>query len=77
MGFGNTLTYKQLAENINNLDAVRAVGTACGLNLLLLLVPCHRILSSDGGLGGYVYGLDIKQKLLELEGVIKKPSTLW
>jgi AraC family transcriptional regulator of adaptative response/methylated-DNA-[protein]-cysteine methyltransferase len=64
---GETRTYRQLAMACNTPVAVRAVGTACGSNPISLLVPCHRVLRSDGTLGGYYWGLDIKQKLLDWE----------
>lgn len=65
---GETLSYKQLAEKSDNPAAIRAAGTICGLNKLILLVPCHRIVKSDGGLGNYLYGADIKRFLLRHEG---------
>jgi methylated-DNA-[protein]-cysteine S-methyltransferase len=49
---------------------VRAAGSACGSNPIPLIVPCHRVLRTGGGLGGYGGGLDLKRKLLELEGVL-------
>lgn len=64
---GETRSYKQVAASIGKPGAVRATGTACGDNPLPLLVPCHRVLRSDGGLGGYAYGLARKEKLLERE----------
>ena len=67
---GKTASYKQLAEAINNPAAVRAVGTICGLNRLILLIPCHRVLKSDGGIGGYLYGPQIKESLLRHEGAL-------
>lgn len=67
--YGKTISYKELAKNVGSQSAARAAGTACGRNRLVLLVPCHRILKNDGGLGNYLYGSDIKQKLLKLEGL--------
>lgn len=61
---GQTRTYKQVAAQLGMPDAVRAVGSACAANRLALLVPCHRVLRSDGGLGGFRWGLDFKQRLL-------------
>lgn len=67
IGYGHTQSYKQVAENVGNPKAVRAVGTACATNPLPIVVPCHRVLRSDGGLGGYLGGLEAKTTLLELE----------
>lgn len=67
IGYGRTLTYKQVAELVGNPKAVRAVGSACATNPLPVLVPCHRVLRTDGGLGGYIGGLDAKLTLLTLE----------
>lgn len=64
---GETRTYSEVAASIGRPAAVRATGTACGDNVLAVLVPCHRVLRSDGGLGGYAYGLERKEKLLERE----------
>ena len=64
---GTTLTYAQVAARIGSPRAVRAVGSACGANPAALLVPCHRVVRSDGSLGGYRWGLDVKAALLELE----------
>lgn len=65
--YGRTATYKQLATDLDRPGAVRAVGTACATNPLPLVWPCHRILRSDGGLGGYRGGIEAKQRLLALE----------
>ncbi len=64
---GETRTYKQVAHAIGRPNAIRATGTACGDNVLAVLIPCHRVLRSDGGLGGYAYGLARKEKLLARE----------
>lgn len=64
---GKTLSYKQLAEKSGNAAAIRAAGTICGLNKLVLLVPCHRIIKSDGTVGSYLYGADVKRLLLSHE----------
>ena len=66
--YGHTTTYKELAAKVGNPKAVRAVGGACANNPLPLLVPCHRVLRADGGLGGYRGGSEAKRFLLELEG---------
>lgn len=65
---GQTRTYSELAQAAGKPRAVRAVGSACGVNLIAPFVPCHRALRRDGGLGGYYYGLEAKRWLLELEG---------
>jgi methylated-DNA-[protein]-cysteine S-methyltransferase len=65
--YGSTISYKQLAAAINNPDAVRAVGTANGANALAIIIPCHRVIASDGTLGGYGGGLSLKRRLLSLE----------
>ncbi len=67
IGYGQTRTYRQVAELVGNPKAARAVGTACATNPLPVFVPCHRVLRSDGTLGGYVGGLSAKTTLLSLE----------
>lgn len=69
--FGKTLSYADIANMSGSPKAFRAVGSANGKNPLPIIVPCHRVINADGKLGGYSGGLDIKEKLLELEGVIK------
>ena len=66
--YGEVRTYSWIAEEIQKPKAVRAVGNALGANPLPIIVPCHRVLRSDGGLGGYSGGLHWKPKLLALEG---------
>lgn len=65
--YGGTATYAALATEAGSPRAVRAVGTACATNPLPIVVPCHRVLRSDGGLGGYAGGTDAKRLLLDLE----------
>jgi methylated-DNA-[protein]-cysteine S-methyltransferase len=67
IAYGHTQSYKQVAELVGNPRAVRAVGTACATNPLPVVVPCHRVLRTDGTLGGYIGGLDAKAALLSLE----------
>ncbi|MEV7238944.1 methylated-DNA--[protein]-cysteine S-methyltransferase [Streptomyces sp. NPDC051020] len=67
IGYGQTRSYKEMAEMVGNPKAVRAVGTACATNPLPVVVPCHRVLRTDGTLGGYIGGLEAKTTLLELE----------
>lgn len=64
---GETRTYREIARAIGSPGAVRAVGSACGANPVALAVPCHRAVRTDGGLGGYAWGLPRKKKLLALE----------
>ncbi len=66
--FGETRSYRQQAERIGRPTAIRAVGTANGANPLAVIVPCHRVIGSDGSLTGYAGGLARKALLLELEG---------
>jgi methylated-DNA-[protein]-cysteine S-methyltransferase len=65
--YGETRTYTELARTAGNERAVRAAGSACSRNPIPLVVPCHRVLRSDGSLGGYAGGLEMKERLLELE----------
>lgn len=65
--YGKTSSYKKIANEIGNSKAVRAVGTAVGKNPFLIIIPCHRIIKSDGSLGGFAYGSEIKRKLLKIE----------
>ena len=65
--FGETLSYRELAQKIENPKAFRAVGTANGKNPLCIIVPCHRVIAANGTLGGYVGGLSLKKQLLDLE----------
>ena len=68
ISFGQTVSYSALAKEIGSPKAQRAVGHALGSNPLPIFVPCHRVLRSDGGLGGFRLGLDMKRSLLALEG---------
>lgn len=70
--YGETITYAELARRIGRPRAVRAVGAANGRNPLAIVVPCHRVIGSNGRLVGYGGGLDIKRKLLEIEGVLAR-----
>jgi methylated-DNA-[protein]-cysteine S-methyltransferase len=65
--YGETRTYAQQARAIGQPDACRAVGMANGDNPIAIIVPCHRVIASDGSLHGYGGGLDLKRKLLDLE----------
>ncbi|SIN67569.1 methylated-DNA--[protein]-cysteine S-methyltransferase [Algoriphagus halophilus] len=66
--FGQTTTYMKLSQKLGNPAAIRAVGAAIGANPILVIVPCHRIIGTNGQLTGYAGGLERKQALLELEG---------
>ncbi|MSP48264.1 MAG: methylated-DNA--[protein]-cysteine S-methyltransferase [Alphaproteobacteria bacterium] len=68
--YGKTTTYAALAEKLGRPGAFRAVGRANATNPIALIVPCHRVIGSDGTLTGYAGGIPIKQKLLELEGAL-------
>jgi methylated-DNA-[protein]-cysteine S-methyltransferase len=65
--YGATASYLELSKNIGNEKAVRAVASANGANAISILIPCHRIIGSNGNLVGYAGGLPAKKKLLELE----------
>jgi len=65
--YGTTATYLQLAKDIDNEKAVRAVASANGANSIALIIPCHRIIGSNGELTGYGGGLPLKKRLLQLE----------
>jgi methylated-DNA-[protein]-cysteine S-methyltransferase len=67
IGYGQTRTYRQVAELVGNPSAVRAVGTACATNPLPLVLPCHRVVRADGTPGGYIGGTAAKTALLDLE----------
>mgnify|MGYP003350696893 CR=1 FL=1 len=64
---GETLTYAQLAEKVGRPGAARAVGRANATNPVALIVPCHRVIGSDGSLTGYAWGTDLKKQLLDWE----------
>lgn len=67
--YGEIITYSKLAERIGRKNSYRAVGNALSVNPLPIIVPCHRVVASDGSLGGYSGGIKIKEFLLRLEGV--------
>ncbi|TDK51039.1 methylated-DNA--[protein]-cysteine S-methyltransferase [Algoriphagus formosus] len=66
--FGETRSYFELSQQMGNPDAIRAVASANGANAISIIIPCHRIIGSDGSLVGYAGGLDAKKRLLRLEG---------
>ncbi len=67
ISYGHTASYAAVAQMVGNPKAVRAVGTACATNPLPVVVPCHRVVRSGGGMGGYLGGPDAKRALLALE----------
>ena len=67
---GEAVTYTELAGRAGRPTAVRAAASGCANNLVALIVPCHRIVRTDGGLGGYLFGVDIKERLLRHERAI-------
>lgn len=68
--YGELRSYKWVARSIGSVNAFRAVGNAVGKNPVAPIVPCHRVVCSDGSLGGYTSGITIKKRLLNLEGII-------
>ncbi|MFG1810128.1 methylated-DNA--[protein]-cysteine S-methyltransferase [Streptomyces sp. NPDC049040] len=71
--YGTVVGYQDLADRVGEPDAARAVGGAMGANPLPVVVPCHRVIESGGGIGGFGGGLEIKRSLLALEGVLPAP----
>jgi methylated-DNA-[protein]-cysteine S-methyltransferase len=72
--YGDTVSYAHLAASTGNAKAVRATGTACATNPLPLVIPCHRVVRSDGTPGAYVGGAATKQTLLQLEHAARPPA---
>lgn len=75
--YGETISYKELALKCGGANYSRAVANANGKNPMSIVVPCHRVISADGSLGGYTGGVDKKRVLLEHEGVVGGPGMLW
>ncbi len=71
---GETWSYAELAAKAGRPTAVRAVGQACATNRVAPFVPCHRVVRSDGSMGGYAYGLEVKRSLLAFERVDSEPG---
>ena len=67
--YGETRTYKDIAQAIGCPKGYRAVGLANNRNPVIILIPCHRVVGSNGKLVGYAGGVDLKEKLLEIEGI--------
>jgi methylated-DNA-[protein]-cysteine S-methyltransferase len=68
--YGETISYGELAKRVGNPKASRAVGSANGKNRIPIVIPCHRVIAGDGGLGGFGGGLTTKEKLLAIEGQV-------
>lgn len=75
--YGDLLTYKTVARRAGNEAAARAAGAAVGANPIPIVVPCHRVIASDGTLGGYAGGLDAKRRLLAIERGTDVPAGGW
>ena len=65
--YGKTKSYSDIAQAIGNKNVQRAVGSACNKNPVMIIIPCHRVISKNGSLGGFAYGNIVKQKLICLE----------
>ncbi|GFO69260.1 methylated-DNA--protein-cysteine methyltransferase [Geomonas limicola] len=70
--YGTTVSYQAQAREVGTAGAVRATGSANGRNPIAIIVPCHRVVRSDGGIGGYAGGISVKVQLLELEACSRK-----
>ncbi len=71
--YGTTCSYMDIARKLNNEKAIRAVGRANGANPIPFIIPCHRVIGSDGSLTGYAWGLEMKRKLLSMENPVNFP----
>ena len=72
MPYGKTCSYKDIAEKICSPKACRAVGSSNGKNPIPIIIPCHRVINASGNIGGYSAGLDIKNKLMNIENIKSK-----
>lgn len=77
IGYGETISYAQLAQRVGRPTAMRAVGAANGRNPLPIVLPCHRVIGADGSLTGFGGGLPTKQFLLQFEGALPKADDLF
>ncbi len=68
--YGKIKTYGEIAREIGLPKGARAVGNACGKNPVPIIIPCHRVIAGNGGLGGYTGGIEIKKRLLRIEGIL-------
>ncbi len=75
--YGETISYLNLARNLGDEKAIRAIASANGKNPIPIIIPCHRVIGNDGSLTGYAGGLLKKQWLLEHEGAIQQKSMFW
>ncbi|MCL1802086.1 MAG: methylated-DNA--[protein]-cysteine S-methyltransferase [Eubacteriaceae bacterium] len=69
--YGSTASYSQLAAMAGSPKGARAAGSCCARNPIAIIVPCHRVITKSGGIGGYAFGIQIKEKLLALESLYK------
>ena len=76
INYGETATYLNLSKKLGDEKAIRAVASANGANSIAIMVPCHRVIGSDGDLTGYAGGINTKRKLLELEGSVMKETQI-
>lgn len=72
--YGKTISYLELSKRLGDVKAIRAVASANGKNPLWIVIPCHRVIGSDGSLTGYAGGLHLKKWLLEHEGILRQHS---
>ena len=70
--YGETKSYSEIAAAAGNKNVQRAVGNACNKNPIMIIIPCHRVISKNNNIGGYAYGRSIKQKLLNIENGVKQ-----
>ena len=77
IGYGQTISYAELARRVGQPSAMRAVGAANGRNPLPIVLPCHRVIGADGSLTGFGGGLPTKRFLLELEGALPRAQSLF
>lgn len=69
ISYGKTKSYSEIAVAVGNKYTQRAIGSACNKNPIMIIIPCHRVISKNGELGGFAYGNSIKQKLLKIENL--------
>ena len=69
--YGKTKSYSEIAAAAGNKNAQRAIGNTCNKNPIMIIIPCHRVISKNNNIGGYAYGRSVKQKLLNIENGVK------